>query len=397
MEDVSMRSAFGSLTIGFIIMMIFLVIFVSILVPQMSMADHQNGRGMSACLPSFFGQGPPSPSQDATSAVSTSALSLAGGATRCLGNQTVVQAALAIVAHLHGDPDVNWDKRMPEQVVTYWASTCPAGSGCWIDWQNTHLQCVMLVKGAYALAGAPLPVAGNAIDFWSLYAHRPGWSEILSATAPRHLPLPGDIMVWSHSTLGHIAIVTAVVPPTNGGSGSITFAQANQTGSFLHGRFVPGLVTQTMQSNLSVLTWPDYQVVGYIRPNSVYLDLAAQDAHVAGIDPTLFERLIQVESGFDPGAVSATGAVGIAQFLPSTAAALTPPLDPTDPVASLAAAAQDLASKVRTYGGDDAKALAAYQIGDTPVQDAVVRYGINWLAHLPTETITSVNRIANHP
>jgi soluble lytic murein transglycosylase-like protein len=137
--------------------------------------------------------------------------------------------------------------------------------------------------------------------------------------------------------------------------------------------------------------------VGYIRPNSVYIDLAAQDARVVGIDPTLFGRLIQVESGFDPNAVSATGAVGIAQFLPSTAAALRPPLDPTDPVASLAAAAQDLARFVRTYGGDDAKALTAYHAGDQAVQDAVARYGTHWLEHLPDETITYVNSIINHP
>jgi len=247
-----MRYALSSLTMGLAVFMISLIIFVSILVPQMSIEEDQAGAGTPVCLPTFFGQG--TPSHHASPMMSTTAASSTGGATSCVGNQAVVQAALALVAHLHGDPDINWDGRMPEQVVNYWASTCPAGSGCWVDWQHTNLQCVMLVKGAYALSGAPLPVAGNAIDFWSLYANRPGWSEILSATTPRHLPLPGDIMVWSHSPLGHVAIVTAVVPPANGHSGSITFAQANQTGSFLHGRFVPGIVTQTVQPNLSVLT-----------------------------------------------------------------------------------------------------------------------------------------------
>jgi hypothetical protein len=253
----------------------------------------------------------------------------------------------------------------------------------------------MLIKGAYALSGAPLPVAGNAIDFWALYAHRTGWSEIASFTTPRHLPLPGDIMVWSHAILGHVAIVTAVVPPTNGGSGSITFAQANQTGSFVHGRFVPGMVTQTLAPDLSVQTWPGSQVVGYIRPNSVYPGLAAQDARRARIDPILFERQIQVESGFDPGSVSATGAVGIAQFLPSTAAHLVPPLDPTDPVTSLAVAAEIMASKVRTYDGNYAQALAAYNVGDKAVQDAIALYGATWLEHLPTQTMTYVDRIMN--
>ena len=138
-------------------------------------------------------------------------------------------------------------------------------------------------------------------------------------------------------------------------------------------------------------------MVGYIRPNSVYRDLAAQDGRRAGINPTLFERQIQVESGFDPNAVSATGAVGIAQFLPSTAASLTPPLDPTDPVTSLAVAAENMASKVRTYGGNYAKALAASKAGDTRVQDAVATYGATWLQHMPAQTITYVNSIINHP
>jgi hypothetical protein len=254
----------------------------------------------------------------------------------------------------------------------------------------------MFVKGAYALAGTPLPVAGNAIDFWSLYAHRSGWSEIASFTQPRHLPLPGDIMVWEHATLGHVAIVTAVVPPAKGGSGNITFAQANQTSSFPHGRFVPGMVTQTLAPDLSVQTWPDFQVVGYIRPNSVYPDLAVQDARRAGIDPILFVRQIQLESDFDPNAVSAAGAIGIAQFLPSTAASLTPPLDPTDPVASLAVAAEVMANNVRTYSGDYAKALAAYNAGDGAVQQAIATFGTSWLEHLPTQTILYVHRIMNH-
>jgi soluble lytic murein transglycosylase-like protein len=136
-------------------------------------------------------------------------------------------------------------------------------------------------------------------------------------------------------------------------------------------------------------------VVGYIRPNSVYPGLAVQDARHAGINPILFVRQIQVESGFDPGAVSATGAVGIAQFLPSTAASLTPPLDPTDPVTSLAVAAEIMANNVRTYGGNYAKALAAYNVGDKAVQKAITMYGTSWLQHLPTQTITYVDRIMN--
>src|SRR5207249_10131554 len=57
-------------------------------------------------------------------------------------------------------------------------------------------------------------------SFWSLYAHRSGWMEIPSsapgtAAYQRSLPQPGDIMVWwdKPPAVGHVAIVTAVVPP----------------------------------------------------------------------------------------------------------------------------------------------------------------------------------------
>jgi len=253
-----MRYLLSGLTTGLVVIILSLILFVSILVPQMSIGQDQARTVKTACLRTFFGQA--TPSSHATHLISTPVASSTAEATSCVGNQAIVQAALTIVAHLHGDPDVNWDAGMPEQVVNYWASTCPPGSGCWIDWQNTNLQCVMLVKGAYAFSGAPLPAVSDAIGFWTLYANRTGWSEIPSSSTPRHLPLPGDIVVWSHTTLGHVAIVTAVIPPANRHSGSMTFAQANHTGSFLNGQFVPGLVTQTMDPDLSVLTWPGYHI-----------------------------------------------------------------------------------------------------------------------------------------
>jgi hypothetical protein len=174
-------------------------------------------------------------------------------------------AALEIAAHLYGNPDTSYDTSMPQPVLHFWAGACPSGSGCWIDWQEGNLQCVLLVTGAFALAGSPLPVAGNAIDFWSLYQNRPGWLEVPSAIAPpsqRGLPMPGDIMVWYDPPplVGHVAIVVGVNPPLAGHNGSVTFAEANGPGS---------IVTQTLLPNLSVVTWSNpipYSVLGYIRP-----------------------------------------------------------------------------------------------------------------------------------
>jgi len=97
--------------------------------------------------------------------------------------------------------------------------------------------------------------------------------------------------------------------------------------------------------------------------------LAAQDAAAAGIDPATFVAQIRAESNFNPNALNTgSGAIGIAQFLPSTAANAgfgIAPFDPTDPVAALqAAAAYDAALEVK-YGSLTA-ALTAYSGGLTP-------------------------------
>ena len=193
----------------------------------------------------------------------------AGGGVTCYPvsgkSSNVAMAALSIAAHLSGNPDTRYDAGMPQPVPQFWATACPTGSGCWADWQEGSLQCVPLVTASYALGGSPLPAAGNAIDFWSLYQHRPGWLEVPSAIAPpseRGLPMPGDIIVWYDPPplVGHVAIVVAVTPPLFGHNGSVTFAEANGPGS---------IVTQTLLPDLSVVTWSTpipYTVLGYIRP-----------------------------------------------------------------------------------------------------------------------------------
>src|SRR5215471_7738775 len=88
---------------------------------------------------------------------------------------------------------------------------------------------------------------------------------------------------------------------------------------------------------------------------------ARQAAQKAGIDPDVFVRQIQQESGFNPSARSGAGAVGIAQFMPGTAQGMG--IDPTDPYAALDAAARLDAQHLQQYGGDWSKALAAYNAG----------------------------------
>jgi soluble lytic murein transglycosylase-like protein len=71
------------------------------------------------------------------------------------------------------------------------------------------------------------------------------------------------------------------------------------------------------------------------------------------------------ESNFNPFAVSPAGAQGIAQFIPSTAAAYGLG-DPFDPVAAIDAQAHLMSDLLRRFGSP-ALALAAYNAGPAPV------------------------------
>ena len=76
-----------------------------------------------------------------------------------------------------------------------------------------------------------------------------------------------------------------------------------------------------------------------------------------GIDPSIFVAQIGQESGFNPNARNGK-AVGIGQFMPGTAAQFG--IDPTDPYASLRAAAQYDSQLLAKNGGDYIGMLQSY-------------------------------------
>jgi hypothetical protein len=84
------------------------------------------------------------------------------------------------------------------------------------------------------------------------------------------------------------------------------------------------------------------------------------------VSAALLAGQLMAESGFDPGAGSAAGAQGIAQFMPSTAAAYGL-ADPFDPVAAIDAEAHLMSDLLRQLGSPEL-ALAAYNAGPAPVE-----------------------------
>jgi Transglycosylase SLT domain len=116
----------------------------------------------------------------------------------------------------------------------------------------------------------------------------------------------------------------------------------------------------------------------------------AEQAAIAHTLPTAyFLRLIRQESGFNPNSVSPTGAQGIAQFMPATAAdrGLQDPFDPAQALPKSA----ELLDELRNKFGNLGLAAAAYNAGTDRVH--------KWLAGkslLPQETIDYVRVITGH-
>ena len=117
----------------------------------------------------------------------------------------------------------------------------------------------------------------------------------------------------------------------------------------------------------SANTSPSAATVSELPSGTPYAAEITAAAKANGLDPALLAGLIKQESGFNPTAGSPAGARGLAQLMPGTAAGLGV-TDVLDPVQSINGGAKYLAQQLKTFGGDVAKALAAYNAGPGAVQ-----------------------------
>ncbi len=99
-------------------------------------------------------------------------------------------------------------------------------------------------------------------------------------------------------------------------------------------------------------------------------DIIEREAATSGLSPDLIRAVIQVESGFNPAAVSPKGAQGLMQLMPATARDLGV-VDPFHPEENIRGGVAYLKQLLARYSQDLRRALAAYNAGPA----SVTRYG----------------------
>ena len=141
--------------------------------------------------------------------------------------------------------------------------------------------------------------------------------------------------------------------------------------------WLDGLRPESERSDATreIVRWD--RIFSFSKRYSITTDLAGAvyDAAVAeSIDPELAFRLVELESRFDPGAVSYAGAVGLTQLMPSTARWFEPGITEDelfDPETNLRIGFRYLRTLIRERRGNLRLALLTYNRGPVAVNAAL--------------------------
>jgi soluble lytic murein transglycosylase-like protein len=211
---------------------------------------------------------------------------------------------------------------------------------------ESGLDCSGFVQRAYADLGIKLPrVAKDQA--------REGTAVASLAQAK-----PGDLLAFN-SPVSHIGIYVGdnkmIVAPHTGDHVKIQTVYDKPTAIR---RIIPDASVTPIASSAAVRPAALNSAIPYAS-----LFQAAAAKH--GISPTLLAAVAKVESGYNASAVSKSGARGLMQIMPSTAASLG--IDPLDPAQAIDGAARILAGNLKSFDSLPL-ALAAYNAGGGAVR-----------------------------
>lgn len=141
------------------------------------------------------------------------------------------------------------------------------------------------------------------------------------------------------------------------------YSWVDANGSLIISNVAPG-------TNMGIASYEVPQTDGgirttrYVEPqrSRSFDDVIDEHASRQGVRKDLVRAVIQVESGFNPRAISNKGAMGLMQLMPATARELgvRNPMDPSENVRGGVAYLRQLLDR---YNGDERLALAAYNAG----------------------------------
>lgn len=125
-----------------------------------------------------------------------------------------------------------------------------------------------------------------------------------------------------------------------------------------------GTIATLIHSGLGSLEPTSSQTIkaSYNPASGNYDDIIRKAATTYDVPEKLIRAVIKQESGFDPDAVSMTGASGLMQLMPSTASWLGVS-DVFDPHDNIMGGTKYLRNMLSKYNGDITLALAAYNAG----------------------------------
>ena len=155
--------------------------------------------------------------------------------------------------------------------------------------------------------------------------------------------------------------------PPLGGSPGIVRAAGQDGGS---GRSPNGKTGESRSRHAAVRRTEKTPAAAQTAPAATFGAIVERIAAEQSVPAELLHSVIQVESNYNPGAVSPKGAQGLMQLMPETARRFGVP-NSFDPVENIQGGAKYLKYLLELYKGDYPRALAAYNAGEK----AVAKYG----------------------
>ena len=266
--------------------------------------------------------------------------------------------------------------------------------------------CALYVNNALRAQG--IRSSGNGVDVASnLIKSGQGFHQV--AYSKDYVPQIGDVMSMKSNSKsghnwGHVAIYTKKgwVSDFRQGEkyGNTGAANAQYWKEIQSGRIVPVIARRGGGGGVAR---PSIAVTGkedWLNKINAKDTVSNADARLSAVSQKygipqhmLYSVWAQESRKGNMKKSSAAGAKGHFQFMPGTAKAYGISGREWDFDASSDAAARYFQWLLKHYNGDHNKALAAYNWGNGNLDQAIKRYGNDWLSHAPKETQGYVNSI----